>query len=423
MANLDKKVKGSWLIHHTNKLQGVTNQTGYENTFLAGKAGILLSAISSDRQLSISQERLETLAIAANINIMFELPKLLDVLEKQQLIDRSTKGVSVLGVTTATTLQHTSDLFDSLGPKSNELASISLAERASVSPILAEDVAEEIADLHRLSRSELTHFLKDAETIGFVDAEKISENEKLLFNGNLFRRDATKKIVSVLDSLKTEEKVKLTELTEKLKKSACVTIEYAREFLGENLFQKVAAIGLFDINVVSNSIEDVGFITLPSAFSKYSNSMVDDAFDLAKAFVSSITYGMTKSSYSRGQIQAVDALLGTLVAGGSVGPVRAIAEDYKILELKGVVEVKSGTKNGRTGPMLSLLKKEVGELALQAIRQGDVSEHSLTALPSATVTSFIGPEQNREKVRRKQATLNPKITNDMLTILRTGKGL
>lgn len=108
--------------------------------------------------------------------------------------------------------------------------------------------------------------------------------------------------------------------------------------------------------------------------------------------------------------------------GDSVGPVRAIAEDYKILELKGVVEVKTGTKNGRTGPMLKLLKKEVGELTLQAIRQGDVSEHSLTALPSAAVTRFNGPENNRERVRRTQKKMSPKATNDMLSVLRTGGG-
>lgn len=151
--------------------------------------------------------------------------------------------------------------------------------------------------------------------------------------------------------------------------------------------------------------------------------MVDDAFDLAKAFVSSVTYGMTKSSYVRGQIQMVDALLSALVRGESVGPVAAIAEDYKLLELKGVVEVKQGTKKGRTGPMLRLLKKEVGELALQAIRQGDVSEHSLSSLPTAAVTTFSGPEHNREKIRRTQTMISPKATNDMLSILRKGGGL
>lgn len=420
---MDKKIKGSWLIHHTNKLQGVTNQSGYENTYLAGKAGILLSAISANSEITVNNDRLDVLARAANINTTFELPKLIEVLHQQKLIDKSSGGVAVLGVTTTMALQHTSDLFDSLNPNSNELASIAIAERASVAPILTNDVEDELADTYKLASSELKQLFTAAEQIGFVDVEKLGTDQTLLFNGNLFRRDATPKIKAVLDSLKTEEQTKLNELTEKLRKQACVDINYAKIFLGEALFQKVTAIGLFDISVVSNSTESVGFLTLPSAFSKYSSSMIEDAFDLAKAFVSSITYGMTKSSYARGQIQMVEALLSALVRGESVGPVRAIAEDYKVLELKGVVQVKNGTKNGRSGPMLTLLKKEIGELALQAIKQGDVSEHSLQVLPTAAVTTFNGPEYNREKSRRTQTQMSPKATNDMLSILRTGGGL
>lgn len=420
---MDKKTKGSWLIHHTNKLQGVTNQTGYEKTFLAGKAGILLSAISSNNQVTVNNDRLTVLAKAANINTTFELPKLIEVLQQQKLIDTAGGGIAVLGVTTAKTLQHTSDIFDALAPGSTEVATIALAELASLEPVLAGHVAVELADSYQLGKAEIGQLMSDAEQIGFVDAEKLSPGETLLFNGNLFRRETTRKIKAVLDSLTSAEQSKLNELTETLKKQACVDTDFANKLLGEPLFKKVTAIGLFDISVVSNSTEDVGFLTLPSAFSKYSNSMVDDAFDLAKAFVSSVTYGMTKSSYARGQIQMVDALLSALVRGESVGPVNAIAQDYKVLELKGVVEVKTGTKKGRTGPMLRLLKKEVGELALQAIRQGDVSEHSLSSLPTAAVTTFSGPEHNREKIRRAQTKMSPKATNDMLSILRTGGGI
>ncbi len=420
---MDKKTKGSWLIHHTNKLQGVTNQTGYEKTFLAGKAGILLSAISSNNQVTVNNDRLTVLAKAANINTTFELPKLIEVLQQQKLIDTAGGGIAVLGVTTAKTLQHTSDIFDALAPGSMEVATIALAELASLEPVLAGHVAVELADSYQLGKAEIGQLMSDAEQIGFVDAEKLSPGETLLFNGNLFRRETTRKIKAVLDSLTSAEQSKLNDLTETLKKQACVDTDFANKLLGEPLFKKVTAIGLFDISVVSNSTEDVGFLTLPSAFSKYSNSMVDDAFDLAKAFVSSVTYGMTKSSYARGQIQMVDALLSALVRGESVGPVNAIAQDYKVLELKGVVEVKTGTKKGRTGPMLRLLKKEVGELALQAIRQGDVSEHSLSSLPTAAVTTFSGPEHNREKIRRAQTKMSPKATNDMLSILRTGGGI
>lgn len=420
---MDRKTKGSWLIHHTNKLQGVTNQSGHEKIYLAGKAGILLSAISANKEATVNNERLAVLAKAANINATFELPKLVEVLRQQKLVDKTSSGVAVLGVTTTTALQHTSDLFDSLTPSPQEVASIALAERASIAPILANDIAADLADTYKLGRADLEQLFTDAEQIGFVDSERIGGDQTLLFNGNLFRRDTTQKIKAVLDSLKSEESSKLNEFTEVLQKRACVSTDYAKNFLGEPFFQKVTAIGLFDISVVSNSTEDVGFLTLPSAFSKYSSSMVDDAFDLAKAFVSSVTYGMTKSRFERGQIQMVDALLSALVRGESVGPVRAIAEDYKVLELKGVVEVKQGTKKGRYGPMLRLLKIEVGELALQAIRQGDVSEHSLRALPTAAVTTFNGPENNREKVRRAQTKMSPKATNDMLSILRTGGGL
>ena len=417
---MDKKTQGSWLIHHTSKLQGVTNQFGFEKTFLAGKAGILLSAISANDEISISNDRLNVLATAASINTTFELPKLLEVLQSQELIDRSQRGIAVLGVTTSSALMHTSKIFESLDPRSSEHAAVTLAETASQSPIYANEVGEELSDIYSLSTSDLNQFLNDAETIGFVDVEHVGKNQKLLFNGHLFRRDSTQKIMAVLDSLNSNDRSRLQTLTEVLRKKACMTVDEVKAELGGELFQKVTAIGLFDISIVSNSSEDVGYVTLPSAFSKFSDSMVDDAFDLAKAFVSSITYGMTKSSYTRGNIQMVDALLRALIRGESVGPVPAIGEDYKVLELKGVVKVENGAKNGRWGPMLTLLKKEIGELALQAIQQGDVSEHSLSSFPTATITKFRGPELNRERIRRKQTAINPKATNDMLSILRTG---
>jgi hypothetical protein len=426
---MDKKVKGSWLIHHTDKLQSVRSQSGFEKTYLSGKSGILLSAISSNNEITISNQRLDTLAQASNINVLTELPIIIDLLKKKELIDVAGNGITILGITTSSALQHTSDIFDSLQPTSQENAAIGLAERASLEPIKSSEALEELADAYSLNRAEITEVLFNSEQIGFVDVENLGGSEKLLFNGNLFRRETAKKVKAVLDSLSSDEQSKLTEANGIIRKQACVPLQIIKNILGDKLFSKVSEIGLFDINVVSNSIENVGFITLPSAFSKFSsNSMVDDPFDLAKAFISSITYGMTKSSYERGQIQMVDKLLSTLVRGESIGPVAAIGEDYKILEKKGVVQVEIGSKrsrsgNIRTGLMMKLLKKEVGELALQAIRQGDVSERSLNLLPNVAVTNFSGPEYNREIIRRKQREVSPRATNDMLSALRGGRGL
>jgi len=420
---MDNKVKGAWLIHHTNKLQNVTNQEKYQKAFLAGKSGILLSAISESNQSIVSNKKLAVLANAANINTTFELPKLLDVLKEHQLIDKSESGVGVLGVTTVTTLQHTSNIFESLEPNNVEKSVIELAEIASEKPVESTILSEKISDLYQLSNNEMSGVLSDSEQIGFVDVENISKNEKILFNGNLFRRDSAQKIKAVLDSLTQIEQNSLNELSATLRKIACIPMLEAQKILGIQLFKKVAAIGFIDVNVVSNNKEEVGYVTLPSAFSKYSSSMVEDAFDLAKAFVASLTYGMTKSSYMRGQITMIDRLLSALISGREVGPVSAIGQDYKVLELKGVVSVRQGSNNGRTGPMLKLLKKEVGELALQAIRQGDISEHSVPSLPGAAITKYKNPETNREAIRRNQVQRSPSETNDMINSLRTGGGL
>jgi hypothetical protein len=281
-------------------------------------------------------------------------------------------------------------------------------------------IKDELSDNFLLSDSEVSQLLSDSEKIGFVDIEKLDHKYSLYFNGNLFRRENTQKIHLILSTLSTNDQQKVNELNDTLSKKACISTIDAEKILGADLFKKLSSIGIYDINVVSNTQEDVGYITKPSAFAKYSNSMVEDAFDLAKAFVSSLTYGITRSSHPRGKIRMIEALLKTLIDGQPVGPVLAIANDYKVLELKHVVKVYRGEKSGRRGYLMKLLKKEVGELTLEAIRKGDVSEQSLKALPNAAVTRFQGPESNREKKRREQLRANPKATNDILMVLRTG---
>ena len=129
---------------------------------------------------------------------------------------------------------------------------------------------------------------------------------------------------------------------------------------------------------------------------------------------------MTRSAYGRGQIQAIEPLLRKLIAGGHVGPVTAIGQDYRVLELKGVVQVIPYA-NDRF--YLKLLKKEVGEIALLVLTSGNASEHALISdslIPSTAATQFSGPEVNRDLLRKKQVKVNPTATNNMLDALRTG---
>ncbi|TOO00159.1 hypothetical protein CGH46_22680, partial [Vibrio parahaemolyticus] len=143
---MDSKTKGAWLIHNTNKLASATNQGIYENTYLAGKTGILLSAISASNEQTLDDQRLKALANANNINASFELPTILNTLSSHELIDRSSSGIAVLGVTTTSALQHTAKIFDTLSPRAEELSIIELAEITSNRPVGANEVEEYLSD-------------------------------------------------------------------------------------------------------------------------------------------------------------------------------------------------------------------------------------------------------------------------------------
>jgi hypothetical protein len=174
---------------------------------------------------------------------------------------------------------------------------------------------------------------------------------------------------------------------------------------------------MFDVSVVGNDSGKTHFVTRPAAFSKFSGSIADDALDLAKALVASLTYGMTVSSYYRGRIQMISALMNKLIAGYSVGPATAIGNDYQALELKGVVKVEPAEKGMFT---MRLLKPEVGRLALAVIEEGDITAQTVAQLPGAKVTEYVAPEANRE-IQRKNSTEAVKLkARNLLQEIRTG---
>lgn len=413
---MDKKTQGAWLLHHARKLQATTNQD-FDSIAFAGKSGTLLSAISAERQSVVTQQRLEALARANHISPKTELPAIVAELARQKLILPGNGGVEVLGLTGHSVLEHTSRIFDESSHEAHEEAVIFVSEIASETPTTDKAIAEVVSDNLKLSRKEVGDTLDLATYIGFFDSEPISAQEKLLFNGNLFRRDDARKVNAILSTLKAPEAALLTEVNQKLQETGCLPLETVNRILGQDLFARLHSIGLFDVSVVGNDQGKSYFVTRPAAFSKFSNSIADDALDLAKALVASLTYGMTVSSYYRGRIQMVSALMNKLIAGHSVGPATAIGSDYQALELKGVVAV-TPADNGMFS--MRLLKPEVGRLALAVIEDGDITAESVSHIPGARITEYIAPELNRE-VQRKNATEAVKLkARNLLQEIRTG---
>lgn len=410
---MENRTQGAWIIHHTKKLSEVKSTQDFEDIELAGKCGIFLSNLAaSDEQSDLSNEKVQAIAKISDIK-KTEIDSIKKHLSNAHLIDLGRDGsISVLGITSSSVLSHTSDIFRYTNPTKYQEAALSLSEQVSDLPKEESLVKEYISDSYQLPKTDTNDLFGLCEEIGFVDYEAIGGDRKLYFNGNLFRKDTLKKTDAVLGSLKPDDCRKIAELDSVLSSSGCVSQEFATNLLGHPLFEKLQSIGMYDVNEVSNPNETKAFITKPSAFAKFGNPFEEDALDLAKAFVSSLYYGINYSSQGRGKITMLKALMKRLVNGYEIGPATAIGQDYRLLELKRVIKLRSAEKGMF---FMKLLKKDVGELALQVLEIGDATEQAVV-MSSVGVSYYLGPEQTRNISRKRQ---NPQSKKGVIDLLRT----
>ena len=336
---MDTNTQGAWIIHHTRKLQSVTSQD-FDQLAFSGKCGLVLSGIAASFQTTIPKSRVEAIAKANGISPRSELPAILNELNRQKLIQQSKNIVEVLGLSTHSVLGHTSTIFREGSPAPEEQAVIDISDTVSECPALESDLIQFAGDAFKLKTSDATDLVEKGEGIGFFDMEKNSRGERLVFNGNLFRVEDIHKVNAVVRTLDSKETKRFRELNEILAKQGCITLKQAHAVVTEPLFLKLQSIGLYDVSKIGNEFGSHYFVTRPAAFSKFTSTITDDAFDLAKAFVSALTYGMTTSSFGRGRIQMISALMSKLISGAWIGPATAIGHDYQALEMRGVVEVK-----------------------------------------------------------------------------------
>jgi hypothetical protein len=409
---LPPAVTGAWLVHHEQKLAAV-NVAGFDATVSAGRTTRVLSLITREEQWEVPMERVEALAKANQINRL-ELKASLATLKEHGLVDTTQQAVMVLGVTQSSLLTHAATMFDAESPDCTERAAIALAEMVSNEPLKRSDCAEEIGDNFKLAAKEVNELLEQSEGIGFIDYDG-GGDDKVYFNGALFRRDMASKAALILQSLKQDERDRLAQAEALLARSGCILKSNLMSVLGPALWGKLHQIGFYDVSTVSNDAGDTEFVTLPGALSKYVPESLADMLDDAKALASSLTYGIAVSDPVRGQIQLPSILLSRLINRGYVeGRAPAIASDYHVPEQRGVVQV---TQTNR-GYRLTLLKKEIGEMARALILQGDASEVAAGLVASGAAKAYRGPEVARVAARKPFVGASNHTVRSTLDILR-----
>lgn len=95
---MENRVRGAWLVHNANKLAKFATQDDFEATYESGRAGVLLSALSSDTDVHLDNEKVQLLAKANNIS-QLEAKTLLLQLRDNGIINIGEKGITVLEAT------------------------------------------------------------------------------------------------------------------------------------------------------------------------------------------------------------------------------------------------------------------------------------------------------------------------------------
>ena len=220
--NMSKETLGAWIVHHGRKVAMATyGASEFPSIDEAAKAASLLSSFGESQEASLNTTEVNAIAKACGLNPRVELMPLLQVLESRRLIARKGDRVEVIGVTTRAVLTHAADIFVDSQPPGAEQAAIRLAERVSHVPLPRREAIEYISDSHELRTRDTDDLVSRCEGLGFVDVEG-SESSRILFNGNLFRRNSIQKTKSVLDSLSSAEQTKLQEFADILKKQGCM---------------------------------------------------------------------------------------------------------------------------------------------------------------------------------------------------------
>jgi hypothetical protein len=421
---MDKKTKGAWLLAQSKNLDAVTGAGAarLENISYAGRIGRLYNLLRRNiaGQPSPTVPK-ATIARACQLNGIDRPTRELGLklLQDSGRIDVSPSGaVSVLGATATAVLEVTSDIFEEADPSTAEEAVLELSEKVAQRPIDRKEATQFVSDSFTLSGSEAASLIDVCKSSAIIDEESDRERT-ILFNSNTFRDGQyASKTLRILEGLSATDQASLKEVQEKLTRNGALYDGEVKRILGGDLYRRLISVGFFDRMEVSNSTEAVGYIASPNDFQKYGRPFEDDPIDDAKALLASLTYGQTRSSYTRGNINMPNALLNALIAGREVGKngVRAIGEDYKELEARQVVAV---TPCGNDRYTMKLLKRDVGELALSIIRGGAAAQEAVL-MDGSAATSFKGPHKVRTEVRGRNNLNDKRFVAEALDRLRSG---
>jgi hypothetical protein len=414
---MEKLKTGIWVVNTRKQLTALRGDIpGYqlfEITDMAGKCGALFSKVSSDQSEIIPIERLEIYASQSGIR-KTEFEFCLKEMEKtgkivvQSLKTGIIKGIESYCFSTADVINAVGEIYQSNNPNTTEKINLDSLEISSTMPYKENELKSQLCNKGYIERDVIAalHLQENFHLIGVKRNEFVSQ--AIFYNEHIFQTNPTK-IVKAIEGLNENEKQIVLEVQNLLRKTPGHPIDSLKRKYAAKIIDIMQGTGLIEALEVSSNYGNASFGTLPQLRLPDLNtsSLLSDIYHKAKLLLSCIRYGQMKSVSGRGRIQDPLLIINALLNNRWVGPCTAIGEDYRILELQGVIETRKFSSGSQY--YMRLRQQEIGKLVKDILLYGTMLPDSNSyekTFAGFQPDQFIIPEMKRRTLETKMGKAN-----------------
>ena len=372
-------------------------------TWLAGRAGLLASALRGHKKLS--SKRFDLFCANQGIGIG-ERPIVIRWLEKSGLVavEKANDGTrtftnTILGYDNILRAIH--DFFQSLNPTEEESACIDLAVAVSNRPLRHDESLEILSKNYKeptikvaLSLARAFRFVQERSGRGL--------SQPILFSPKVWGKSIDR-VAKCLSSLDRTDREIVTFFVEKVRdyQGYPYDILYAdaKKSNATRILDLCIHVGLLlKTEIVTAESQKNTFLTTPHFFAEIASEHGEDVCDRVKVFLDSIRNGQHYGRLGTGRIFNPSLLLHKLLDAGEIGPCSAIGTDYVVAEKEGIVKVQRSTS--RPGQsVMHLVQKDTVQKTYEIVSRTFVSAGEIMrAQDLKDERSFVSDEQIRVKL-------------------------
>lgn len=428
---MDKLTKGTWVVNSNKHLMQIKTNTAelsyFEATEQAGKAGILLGRLISDKDEIIPFTKAKVFARQSGITPA-ETKVYIDYLKSEGKIDYiqdatgAIKELEIYCFSTVDALNTVANMYEKFEPSEYEQASLISLQSTYELPRYQEEMSEILTNKGIDEETALTT-IQLQQVLSLVKTSGVP-GEKILYNEYAFSGDPTK-VARALNNLRPEEKDMVKEVQHLVINSPGFYAESFPQHIKPHVINMMEGVGLLDGITVQSPYGTATYYTTPQLKGQGVGtfSISEDVFHKAKILLSCLRFGQTKSVYGRGRISTHDKMVNIvnkLVRGEWVGKCTAIGQDYQLLELDGVIQTMPA---GDGQYYMKLRQNEVGKMVQQLLSynrllpENEVNEEDFL---KKQPTGYVIPESRRKEIEANETAPVADARARLLNSLRTG---